>query len=156
RTLHITVSGAMPAPQQWSRYPEFIHFDGRPGVAYTEEQLRRVALISASFGSYSKWNGKGVIVESERNQLTAVIKDAHDKGKPMPFWASPDMVNAWIKLMDLKIDIINTDHVQEVSDFLIRFPKNSFRNAEVHTVYTPQYNVKRWKKTPKNIILIIG
>jgi alkaline phosphatase len=155
-TLRITVSGDMPAPQLWSRYPEFIHFDGRPGVVYTEEQLRRVALVSASFGSYSKWNGKGVIVQLERDQLSAVIKDAHSKGKPMRFWGTPDFVNAWIKFMDLKIDVINTDHAQEVSDFLIRFPKNSFHNAEVHTVYTPQYNVKRWKKTPKNVILIIG
>jgi len=155
-TLHITVSGDMPVPQSWSRYPDYIHFDGRPGVVYTDEQLRRVALISAGFGTYTAWNGKGLIVQQERDRINAVIADAHTKGKPVRFWATPDFVNAWIKLMDLKIDIINTDHVAEVSDFLIKLPRNSYRNAETHAIYTPKYNVKKWKKTPKNVILIIG
>ncbi len=57
-SLKITITGSMPDPSLWDQYPDFIHFDGRPGITYTQDQLKRVELISDNFNNYSHWNGK--------------------------------------------------------------------------------------------------
>jgi alkaline phosphatase len=155
-SLKITVSGNMPPPGQWSNYPNFIHFDGRPNITYNEEQWKRITLVSSGLREYTLWNGKGLIPQLERDRINEVIKFAHDKNKPVRFWAMPDFVNAWIKLMDMKIDVFNTDHVPELADFFKSYSQNSYRSQSIHTVYTPQYNRSKWKPTPKNVILLIG
>jgi alkaline phosphatase len=155
KTLEITVSGSMPEPARWKEFPAFIHFDGRPGIAYTPEQLNRVSLISTSFTDHVKWNGKGILTEADRSKIEALLKEAHDKGKKLRFWATPDFNNAWLVLMDLKTDILNTDHVPELNKFLKDLPKNTFRNETAHTLYKPKFPI--WKNfNPRNIILLVG
>ncbi len=156
KTLNLTMSGDMPTPRQWSDYPSFVKFDGRPGVTYTEEQWKRITLVSASFAAYSAWNGKGIIPQQEHGKLTDIVNAAHDKFKPVRFWAAPDFPNAWIKLMELGIDVINTDHVVDLANFLIQLPLKSYTSNGSYSIYTPLYDRERWRKTPKNIILMIG
>jgi alkaline phosphatase len=154
-TLQITVSGSMPEPARWKEFPAFIHFDGRPGMAYTPEQLNRVSLISTGFTDITKWNGKGILTEADRAKIEAIIKEAHDKGKKVRFWATPDFANAWLGFMELKVDILNTDHVTELNKFITDLPKYSFRNETAHAIYKPRSPI--WKNfNPRNIILLIG
>jgi alkaline phosphatase len=122
KTLNITVSGNMPPPDQWTSYPTFIKFDGRPGIVYTDKQLARITLISASFKSYTQWNGNGSLPKEDRDKITEVIRSAHQKNKPFRFWATPDFANAWMKMMDLDVDVLNTDNVTQLSDFLSQLP----------------------------------
>ena len=114
RGLYITISGNYPPPSDWKNYPDFITFDGRPNVQYTQEQLKRVRLISTSFGSVSGWNGKGEIPSNEEQKLKSVIDHVHNLEKPVRFWGSPDFQNAWEKLEAIGVDVINTDNVEEV------------------------------------------
>jgi alkaline phosphatase len=116
--LYITISGNYPPPSEWTNYPDFITFDGRPNTVYTEAQLKKTRLISTSFSSVSKWNGQGEIPASDLEKIKQTTDAAHKLGKPMRFWAQPDSENAWQKFIDLGIDIINSDKVEEVSKFL--------------------------------------
>jgi alkaline phosphatase len=56
--------------------------------------------------------------------------------------------------MNLKVDVIGTDHVSELVSFTKSLPQNTFHNQIPHTVYQPQY--KYASVAPKNIILMIG
>ncbi len=47
-----------------------------------------------------------------------IIKESHDLGKPVRFWAIPDFKEGWNTLFELGIDIINTDQVGEASQFV--------------------------------------
>src|SRR5690606_24836136 len=38
-TLHFMISGSVPDPARWEAYPDFITFDGRPGIGYSDAQL---------------------------------------------------------------------------------------------------------------------
>ena len=116
----IAVSGDMPDPATWKSYPEFIHFDGRPGITYNPEQLTRVVMISDNFNNYSHWNGKGVIKKEDTESIVGVIKKAHELRKPIRFWAIPENTGAWTKLIDLQVDILNTDNVAEAVVFIKR------------------------------------
>jgi alkaline phosphatase len=154
KNFQITVSGNVPDPKRWNEFPDFIHFDGRPGIAYTKEQLARISLISTSFGDHSKWNGKGVPVKSDFNKIISLRDGVHANGKKLRFWGAPDFANAWLVMMSLKIDILGTDDVQGLAAFLKSSPGNSFQNETTHDVYQPAF--KTTAKAPKNIILMIG
>jgi alkaline phosphatase len=118
KTFQVAVSGNVPDPVLWKNYPNFIHFDGRPSVPYTQDQLERVSLISDSFKNYSHWNGKGDLESVDLEKITKAIQQVHAKGKQIRFWAIPDFTDAWMKLMELRVDVLNTDHVTELSSFL--------------------------------------
>lgn len=118
RTLQFMISGSVPDPALWKNYPSFIYFDGRPGIAYTPDQLRRVSMISTSFGAHVKWDGKTALAASDSSKIANLIYEAHEKGKPMRFWATPDFNNAWREQMRLKMDVIVTDDVAGLSAFL--------------------------------------
>lgn len=118
RGLHFMISGNVPSPELWKNYPAFITIDGRPGIPYTAHQLARVAMISTSFRDHSTWKGDGAIADSQLKKITLLIDDAHKKGKPFRFWATPDSRNAWKEQMRLNFDVILTDDVTALAEYL--------------------------------------
>ena len=154
KTLSFTISGNVPDPATWNQYPSFITFDGRPHINYTPEQLTRVNLISASLKDHASWNGKGLLAQSDREKVSSIIAGVHGKGKKIRFWAIPDVANAWMILMNMDVDVINTDHVADAHNFILNRSAVSFENTEVHQTYSPQYHQSN--TPPKNIILMIG
>lgn len=118
KNFQVAISGNVPDPDQWKNYPTFIHFDGRPNINYSDEQLARVTLISNSFGNYSHWDGKGSIPKEDRKKIEAVVKSVHVRGKKLRFWGAPDFENGWQTLMKLKVDVIGSDHVPDLVAYL--------------------------------------
>ncbi len=156
KTFRVAISGNMPAVSEWSSYPSWLYFDGRPGINYTPDQLQRIVMISTSLPSLTNWNGKGVLVKDHYERVMNIVSQAHAMKKPMRFWGSPDFVSAWMKLINLvKVDIINTDHVEELVQFFKNIKNTTYINDEVHQAYMPSPSSK-WKKKPTNIILLIG
>lgn len=112
KAVQVIISGNRPKVDTYLDYP-ILQFDGRPSEVYDQETLRRVALISDNFRSYSRWDGTGEISDEDRDKLKRVIKRAHSDSKPIRFWAIPDMPNGWKQLKKLGVDVINTDTVTE-------------------------------------------
>lgn len=154
KTLRFIISGNTPDPKTWSTYPTYIFFDGRPGINYTSEQLNRVAIISDNFNRYSQWNGKGKMVKQELNKVLTIINDVHSQGKKIRFWSAPDFKNAWMTFIQLKVDILNTDRVESLTQYLQEIPNVTYQHQAPHKVYAPK-NVFKSDK-PKNIILLVG
>ncbi len=117
-TVKVVISGHTPEPENFVGYPEYIFFDGRPEISYTDKQLEKIGLISQSFRNYSRWDGRITPGEEERQLLAAVVQKVHAQGKPVRFWASPDLPDAWKFLMSIGVDYINTDKVQELGKYL--------------------------------------
>ena len=123
-TLYIMISGSVPDPSKWRNYPSFITFDGRPGIAYTPSQLKRIRMISTSFGQHVKWDGTGALPEEARAIMKALMDDARKKKKLFRFWATPDFENAWKELIRTRVDVIVTDDVSALVNFLERQSQN--------------------------------
>jgi alkaline phosphatase len=117
-SLNIVITGNQPDPSRLSSYPSFIYFDGRLSQTYPEDALKKIALFSDNFRKYSLWNGEGKLSDQDRVKLVPAISKAHALGKPIRFWATPDLPNAWQTMIDLKVDFINTDKIKEVAEFL--------------------------------------
>jgi len=116
--IRIVITGKQPAPSEFSNYPDFIYFDGNLNLKYNEQQLKRIPLYSADLKRFTSWNGEGDIIEKEKVRLKHLIDSVHSLNKKIRFWNAPDVVNAWKTFMDLGVDYINTDHINELSEFL--------------------------------------
>ncbi|GAA4332219.1 hypothetical protein GCM10023149_38370 [Mucilaginibacter gynuensis] len=155
--VKIVLSGDMPEPADFKQYPDYISFDGRPYNTYTADQLKRVAMISDDLGEYTKWNGKGTPTAPDSAKLQGLINAAHSKGKPFRFWATQDSPNTWINLEKMGADWINTDHPQQLHDFLVNRAKLEYINpGPAYPVYRPTYKTDGANKKIKNVILLIG
>lgn len=154
--VRIVLSGDMPAPNHYVNYPDFISFDGRPNVPYQPDELGRIAMISNDMGAYTHWNGKGRLKEEERQKMHAVVEAAQKLGKPFRFWATPDSKNTWIELEKLGVTWINTDHPEELRNWLDHQAYNRFSLSEPLSVYKPTYRSDGLDGKVKNVILLIG
>jgi alkaline phosphatase len=117
-SLHFMISGNVPDPNKWFEFPPYITFDGRPGIRYTSEQLKRISMISTNFRDHASWNGQGQIPDEELKKIRKLMEEVHTKGKQIRFWATPDFENAWKELMRVNMDVIVTDDVVALDQFL--------------------------------------
>ena len=116
--IRFVISGSRPDPATWQQYPAYIWFDGNLGQTYSSSALEKIALLSADFHKFTDWNGEGRLMAKEQDTLQMLVTAAHELGKPVRFWATPDNTNAWYHLMKLKVDYLNTDRIGEMGAFL--------------------------------------
>ncbi|WP_276484894.1 alkaline phosphatase [Paraflavitalea pollutisoli] len=154
--IRFVISGSRPDPATWQQYPAFIWFDGSLGQTYTPPALQKIALLSADFHKFTKWNGKGRLPAKEADTLQKLVALSHSLNKPVRFWATPDNINAWYHLMRMKVDFLNTDRIVEMGGFLQRLPRTTYQADSAYSLYNPTYRNDGLPKKVKNVILLIG
>jgi alkaline phosphatase len=122
--VRIVITGNRPDPAEFTKYPDFIFFDGNVALKYDKEQLKRIALYSENFKKFSSWSGEGEIIEKEKIRLEGIIDSVHSVKKKIRFWNSPDDINSWSTFMKMKIDFINTDHIIKLAEYLNNPPSS--------------------------------
>ena len=120
KTIRIVITGNRPHQKLYSSYPSFIWFDGNANVEYSKQALSKIVMLSDDFSAYTSWYGKGNIPDSARLIVTALVSNAHRLKKPIRFYGCPDNSIVWKEMMRLKVDFLNTDHIEALSDFLLR------------------------------------
>lgn len=118
KPVTILISGERPPPNEYKDYPDYIYFDDDLRKPHTPEEWKRVGLVSLSFERYSHWNGESLLPEKDKDTLLFVIDSVHSSGKRIRFWAAPDNENSWMTQMKLGVDLIGTDKIQALSEFL--------------------------------------
>jgi alkaline phosphatase len=117
KELKIVITGNQPEVSQLTLYPSWLYFDGNLNKSYTHDALKRIALFSDNLANYTKWNGVDSISVSDSEKIIAAVQKAHSMNKPIRFWGAPDNPKVWKKMMDWKLDYINTDQIGEITDF---------------------------------------
>ncbi len=125
--VSIVLSGSRPEPDDFSKYPAWIFYDGLPDRKYTPQQLERVPLYSENLRKFTSWNGEGDIIQNEKNHILSVIDSAHSLNKKIRFWNAPDNINAWNILMEMGVDYLNTDHIILLSEYLNNIQQRTTR-----------------------------
>ena len=128
--VKLVISGNMPQPDKFISYPSYIYFDGRLNTNYTEDQLKRLGMVSAPFKDYSRWNGKGAMIAEDKTKVEKAISEAKELNVPFRFWGSPDGVTAWSTLHKMEVDIINTDRVEACADYFNNYSEKSYTISE--------------------------
>jgi alkaline phosphatase len=124
KKVRFVISGNRPPAESWMNYPQFIYFDGRLGISYSNEQLKKVGLISESYLKFISEKKYWPLQPADKEKIKQAIKSGHDLGKPVRLWAHPDFPEAWEEMISLELDFINTDKINELSDFLTARNKN--------------------------------
>lgn len=145
--INVVITGNLPDPNKFDKYPKFISFDGRVDINYTQEQLERVSLISHPFRECTNWNGKGTLTAEDKEKVYSVINKAHAIGKPIRFWGTPDGITAWNTLHNMGVDIINTDKIERCVEFFRNFDDKNYRIQIGEVNYKGMVTTDRLDKT---------
>lgn len=124
--VRIFLSGNRPIAMVQQEEVLLAGIDGRPndiGKGYTTEFM---PVISDNYRRHLSWRGKKAEPDAEQyEQLKAWIDAAHAEGKQVRLWASPENKAVWVKLRELGVDLLNTDRLAELKDFLLDEAKRS-------------------------------
>jgi hypothetical protein len=103
-------------------------------LAFIDEDLMQVKQDTLSKNLYQtasckyshllKWDGKGNFSPFERQRLRTYVMMAHRFGKKVRLWASPENETVWRELLNCGVDLINTDRLVELKNFLQAGPKS--------------------------------
>lgn len=118
--IRIVISGNRPDPEEYAKYPVFIWFDGRLETNYSKEALARVALLSEDFSKLTGGDRSIPLKDAARSRIEAAVRKAHTLNKPARLWANPDHPEGWEELIKLGVDYINTDHITQLADYLVK------------------------------------
>jgi len=99
-------------------------------LAFIDEDLRKIdrdtiknenmmAMASCKYSKLLSWKGSGILSDRERTRLTAYVADAHRHGAKVRLWSSPDSQVVWKQLLACGVDLINTDKLARLKDFLV-------------------------------------
>lgn len=116
--LVIVISGERPPPAEYKNYPDYIFFDDDLKLKHSPEEWNRVGLVSLPFNKISNWKGEDNINRKDKKHLRHTIDSVHSAGKPIRFWAAPDTKPSWKLQMKLHSDLIGTDKIDELANFL--------------------------------------
>jgi glycerophosphoryl diester phosphodiesterase len=70
---------------------------------------------SLPYSDFMRWNGRGTIPDSEREQLENLVNGAHALGRPIRLYGNPETPEYWNAARDAHMDFINTDKLRELS-----------------------------------------
>ena len=101
-----------------------VHTDTLSNAVYKTASCKYSRLIS--------WTGKGPMPEDQRQFLRDYVTVAHHYKKRVRLWASPENKEVWKALLECEVDLINTDKLAELREFLMMGPE-PVRYAKVNT-----------------------
>jgi hypothetical protein len=81
-----------------------------------------VPWMSSQWSLTFKWRGRGEMPEAERTTLRQIVDKAHEQGRLVRFWGAPDNAATWTALQAAGVDLLNTDDLQGVKNFLTSHP----------------------------------
>lgn len=117
-SLKMVITGNQPATALLTTYPAYLYFDGHVDITYTPEALKKIALFSDNFRTYSKWNGNGLPAKADQLKLDSAVTKAHALNKPIRFWGGPDVPNAWLRFTKMGVDYLNTDYIHKLARYI--------------------------------------
>lgn len=100
------------APRRYSA------LDGRSTDLDSAEPATIYPWISENWTKLSRWKGQGPLPESDRATLRDWVRRAHAKGRKLRFWNYPETPEAWRILAEERVDVMGTDHLSRLRDFL--------------------------------------
>lgn len=114
----VVVSGNRPTRQIVDAKDRLVFLDGRWGDP-TDWTADISPLVSESWNSHFRYRGFGNMPDDEREKLKAMVEKIHQQQKRIRFWALPDRPAAWQVAFESGVDLINTDRLKALREFLI-------------------------------------
>jgi glycerophosphoryl diester phosphodiesterase len=124
KAIIIYVSGNRPRALMESQLLRYAGYDGRLTDLHSDAPATLIPIISDRWPSHFSYRGSGPMPEEERQKLKNIVDTAHNKGRIVRLWATPDRPsperqNLWRILLDNGVDLLNTDDLPGLQNFLL-------------------------------------
>jgi glycerophosphoryl diester phosphodiesterase len=114
----VVVSGSRERKMFAGETVRYAAFDGELSDLEANSSSNFAPWISARWGSSFSWRGEGAIPDAEKQKLADIVKRAHEQGRRVRFWGAPDNRDFWQMLRAAHVDLINTDDLAGLQQFL--------------------------------------
>ncbi len=112
------VSGNRPTELIAAEKIRYVGVDGRLTDLESEVPSHLMPLISDNWSLHFKWRGVGKLPDEDQRKLVSIVEQAHKKNRRVRFWATSDNATVWAALNEANVDLINTDDLQGLSQYL--------------------------------------
>lgn len=114
----IFLSGNRPIETVRAESRRLVALDGRPedlGQGFSAEVM---PVVSQRYGKILQWRGEGKIPKKQWKKLKQLADAVEHEGKQLRLWASPEDPKVWETLLRAGADLINTDELAALRNFL--------------------------------------
>ena len=116
--VRIVVSGNRPVETMAKQASRLAFLDGRISDLDSNSPIELAPVVSDQWSSHFKWQGRESMPKDEVDKLDALVARAHEQKRKLRFWGAPDNPATWEQLHASGVDLINTDKLRELADFL--------------------------------------
>jgi hypothetical protein len=120
--VNVIISGNRARAELAAEPVRYAALDGRIEDLAANPPAELVPWISDNWRKVSAWNWTGPIPDAERRKIRDLVAQAHAQGRRLRFWATPDKPEVWQVLRAEGVDLIGTDHLAGLRDFLLAPP----------------------------------
>ena len=114
----VVISGNRPIELMTKQQVRYAGIDGRLSDLDSDVAASLMPMISDNWALHFRWRGQGEFPPEERSRLSTYVRKAHDRGRIVRFWGTPEEPTLSRELDDAGVDLINTDKLAELRDFL--------------------------------------
>jgi len=82
-----------------------------------------------SWPDWFSWDGEGRFPSAERNRLRALVDAVHRLGRRLRLYHLPEAEGVWSEALAAGVDLLSTDELQRLAQFLEARPLDSARAA---------------------------
>ena len=125
RAIVVILSGNRPFDLMRNERTRYAACDGRIADLDHDSNVNLVPIISDKWTDFFKWHGNGEMPDDERQRLHQYVKRAHANGQRIRFWSTDTdslefQQNLWRELIRADVDLINTDDLSGLQNFLLK------------------------------------
>jgi len=117
KTITVIISGNRPFEKMKSENVRLAASDGRLSDLKNLPPADLMPLVSDNWRNHFKWRGQGEIPAAEFEKLKKLVSEAHKADRRIRFWGS-DVPGSWSVQNKVGADLINTDKLNELAEFL--------------------------------------
>lgn len=118
--ITVIVSGARDRATMTAQPLRYAALDGRIDDLAGPAGSGLMPLVSDNWQKVFGWKWVGPMPAEDAAKLKTLVAQAHVHGRLLRFWNTPDTPEAWAVLRAAGVDLINTDRLAELRDFLLR------------------------------------
>jgi len=117
--ITVIISGNRAEKTMAAETIRFAAVDGRLEDLDSNAPSSLIPLVSDNWSKVFKWHWNGAIPDDVRQTLQQTVAKAHAQGRRLRFWNTPDKPEVWKVLFDAGVDLINTDDLAGLQEFLL-------------------------------------
>ena len=116
----VILSGERPFEALLNDSLQLMTLDGRPSDLAKNYPSHLMPFISENAGKVAEVEDYSQVDEAAFLKINNFVKATHDQGKKARLWATPEDETLWVKLLEMDIDLINTDKLTKLQRFLLK------------------------------------